>query len=74
MPKLTLTFNLPEEREEYENAYRGGDYKAVLYEIDQFLRGKIKYAPESVTEQELTFLQELRNKLHAEAGDHGVEI
>lgn len=33
MPKVTLEFNLPEEREEFEDAVKGAEYKWVLEEI-----------------------------------------
>lgn len=35
MPKATLKFNLPEEREEYETAYKGAEYRNALLEFSE---------------------------------------
>ena len=43
MPKATLTFNLPEEREEYETATQGAGWKFALDDIMTRLRTMIKY-------------------------------
>lgn len=33
--KITLTFNLPEEREEFQTAFNAAKYKTALWEISQ---------------------------------------
>lgn len=44
MPKATITYQLPEEQEEYTLAMKGGDYSAAVWELDQqFFRANIKY-------------------------------
>lgn len=43
MPKAVLRFSLPEEREEFEQAYKAGKYHSALYEYGEWLRKKIKY-------------------------------
>jgi len=45
MPKVTIEFDLPEERVEMKVALKGAEYLSALQEYDNFLRGKIKYAP-----------------------------
>jgi len=57
MPKGKLEFDLPEEGEEFSSAVHGGEYKAVLWELDQELRSKIKYA-------EMTEVQWVREFMH----------
>jgi hypothetical protein len=42
--KITLEFNLPEDREEYEQCYKGSDYINAIREIVEYLRNKIKYS------------------------------
>lgn len=37
MGKATLTFNMPEESEEFELAYHGYKYHAVLWDLEQQL-------------------------------------
>lgn len=41
--KSILEFNLPEEQEEFETANDGWKYKSVLFDLDNFLRNKLKY-------------------------------
>ena len=41
--KATLTFNLPEEESEHRCAINGNKYWCLLWEIDQFCRGQLKY-------------------------------
>ncbi len=44
MPIATLTFNLPDEREEYETTMKASSYAAAIWELDQtHLRSATKY-------------------------------
>lgn len=53
MPIATLKFDLPEEQPEFDCAVSGADYKAVLEELNQMLRNKVKYGEGlSVVERE----------------------
>lgn len=47
MPKAILKFKLPKETIEFNDASNGGTYKSILWELDQFLRQKIKYEEHS---------------------------
>lgn len=50
MPKATLTFNLPEEQEEYTTTMKAGNFSSALWEYDQqFLRANIKHGVQSDT-------------------------
>lgn len=59
--KGTLSFNLPEENEEFQVAQLGHKYKSALAFFDTWLRNEIKYGnrPDAKT------LQEIRDKLYA---------
>lgn len=57
----TLSFTLPEEQEEFENAAHGGRYKSALQEFDNYLRGEIKYTDHPQGEADL--LQKIRDNL-----------
>ena len=46
MPKVTLTYNLPEEQYEYGCSMHGSDWKDIVYEVSMFLRTKLKYGHE----------------------------
>lgn len=69
-----LKFNLPEEREEFEMANKGATYALVLHEIDNWLRSKVKYAPEGADEKEIEAYEKTRDHLRNLAADYNVEI
>ena len=57
--KAILEFNLPEDKEEYDTASKGMDWAVLAWDIDQFIRNKIKY------EQDRDgILQLVRNELN----------
>jgi len=41
--KATLEFNLPEDQEEFNDCNKTSDYKYILGEMDNYLRGECKY-------------------------------
>lgn len=43
MPVATLTFNIPEERQEFEMACKGSEWQGVVFDVDKYLRDKLKY-------------------------------
>jgi hypothetical protein len=67
--KVNVIFKLPEEQDEYQTAMDGGKYKAALQELDNFLRGKIKY-----TDEETIKLEDIRAKLHELVNEAGASI
>lgn len=65
--RVTLTFDLPEEKDELMTALHAGQYCSVLIDLDTELRAKLKYSsgPDD-REDARQFLQELRNNLSSE--------
>ncbi len=61
MPKVTLEFSLPEEREEFDFADKGWQAHNIVEEMDNYLRSKIKYNDLSDVEQAV--FQQVRAKL-----------
>ena len=57
--KAILEFNLPEDQPEFNNAIKGGDWKHVCWEMDQFLRRHIKY-DDDLKEDEVKMLENAR--------------
>jgi|694.fasta_scaffold00105_66 hypothetical protein len=47
MGKITLTFDSNEEAEEARTALDAGRWKTLAWDLDQYLRGKIKYCPDN---------------------------
>ena len=41
--KAILEYNLPEDKEEFDVASKGMDWALLAWDIDQFIRNKIKY-------------------------------
>ncbi len=65
MPKSILEFELPEERDEFRHALNAVAYIAALQEIDNYLRGRLKY--EELDQPVRDALQSVRDFLHNEA-------
>jgi len=62
--KATLEFNLPEEQSEFNFANKGADWWHVCWQMDQWLRGQIKYMPdEEYSEDKYDTYVKCREKL-----------
>lgn len=62
MPTVTLTFNLPDEQEEFSAATQGQAARLLLHEIDQHCRNKIKYT--ELSNETADALQQIRDMIH----------
>ncbi len=71
MPRVYLSFKLPEENEEFEIAFAGHNYKYVLEDLDNFLRNKLKYDGD-LHEKYIKVYQEVRDKLHEICKERGL--
>lgn len=72
MPKATLEFSLPEEKSEFDNARQGVDFKLALSDLDNWLRGKLKY--EEISATEAIIFQKVRDQLHECCKDNDVSL
>lgn len=72
MPKGILEFSLPEEEDEFKTAQDGGGYKCVLSDMDNYLRGRIKY--EELPKDVEHALRLARQRLQDLAADYDVSI
>jgi len=61
--KAILEFNLPEDQPEFNHAIKGGDWKHVCWEMDQYLRKELKYSDDKSFE-ELNLLQKVREEFN----------
>jgi molecular chaperone GrpE (heat shock protein) len=68
--KAILKFDLPEEQEEFNDAVNGNAFKAVIWELDQWMRSQLKHGdlPDDVHEK----VQEIRDQLHSILNDNNV--
>lgn len=71
--KATLSFYLPEEREEHAAAVRAMDYKIAIEQISAFVRLKLKYGTDLSADEEDAFI-EVREKILEVCSDLEVEI
>jgi hypothetical protein len=73
MAKATITYNLPDEQIEFNNAVHASDYKMVLWDLDQKLRSKVKY-DDSLDEKSADAYQDARDMLRGLISDYGVSL
>jgi hypothetical protein len=60
MPKVTLSFNLPEEREEYEMTLKASSYYCTLHDLYQLLRTERKHGEDKWASFETEFWRILK--------------
>lgn len=58
--KVTIEFNLPEQQEEYEDFMNGAKWKYIVRELDEHMRGKIKYHDGNMSLTQLDTVQDVR--------------
>jgi hypothetical protein len=64
---ITFNFNLPEEREDYDQVMRAGDMHVVLWGIAQEIRNKLKRC--ELSEAERKVWEEVREMFYAQVND-----
>jgi hypothetical protein len=70
--KAKLTFDLPEESHEWENALQGSKMRSTLWEHDQWLRSKIKY--EDLNDEQYQVYQGCRDHLRTLLIENNIDI
>lgn len=59
--KARLDFDLPEDKYEYSNAINGSKMRSILWDVDQWLRAKMKY--EELSDGQYDAFKETRDHL-----------
>jgi hypothetical protein len=72
--KAILEFTLPEDQPEFNNAIKGGDWKHVCWEMAQYLRAQIKYAPDEMSQEKYDALEEVREEFNRIMNENNVDI
>jgi hypothetical protein len=72
--KATLEFDLSEEAWAFSNACRGSDWRAIVEELDNMLRGKIKDGSGSKTASIKVVLQDIRDELYDIVNCRGLRL
>ena len=74
MAKGIIEFNLDEELNDFKLATNAKEIMSVLWEVDQELRTKIKYAPDSTSQETVDALSSIRNLLRESMNDKSVSF
>ena len=72
--KATLEFDLTEEREQFEDACNGWKWSHAMWQLDQYLRTKTKYASDSDSLEAINALYVAREELHRILREENLEI
>lgn len=73
--KLTFDFDADnDDRIHFESAINGHKWKSSMWELDQWLRSKIKYAPDQMSDEELNAYESTRSKLHEILGEETLNL
>lgn len=62
--KAILEFNLPEDQSEFEMVNNASKTYSVIWYMDQWLRGQIKHAPDTMSDDTYKTFEECREKLN----------
>lgn len=74
MAEIWVRLNLEQEedRDKLNFMVRGWMYRSVLWDMDQYLRARLKY--EELSEKEYEALQQARDKLWELINEEGIDI
>ena len=72
--KAILEFNLPDDQEEFDLATSGLKFWSVLWELDQDLRAKTKYAPDDLPQDKYDAYEEIRDKLRELMSENNISF
>ena len=74
--KGTLEFNLDDsaDMEAYLRAVKSTKLALVIWDMDQYLRGQIKYAPDSMPTEVFNKLQDVRRELSNIMSGHNIDL
>ena len=74
--KAILEFNLDEQDDvmAHLRAVKSLDMALTLWDIDGYLRGQIKHAPDSMSPEVYSTLQDVRDKLYEIMSKHSIDL
>ena len=72
--KATLEFNLPDDQQEYDLANNGLSFWNVLWELNQELRTKTKYASDDLPQDKYDAYQEIRDLIRELMTENNVSL
>ena len=70
-----LKFDLPDDKTEFESATKAMDWAILAWDIDQYIRNRLKYQSEKLdTSSAKEELELLRNELHDLMQENGLQF
>jgi len=72
--KAILEFNLPEDQPEFNTALQGSDWKHVCWQMDQYLRAQIKYAPDEMSQEKYDALEGVREEFNRIMNESNLDL
>ena len=70
--KAILEFNLPDDNYEFANANNGSKMRSVLWELDQWMRAKLKF--EELPDGQYDAIKQTRDQLRTLLNDENIDI
>ncbi len=74
MSKIVLEFDGIEEADEARTALDGIKWKIAMWDLDQWLRSQIKYAPDYMSDDTYKAFEECREKLREIVNDSNLSL
>ena len=71
--KAILEFNLPEDKVDFDLALQGSDWKHVCWQMDQYLRKRVKY-DDDLSEDAREILEYIRGEFNAFMVENNVDL
>ena len=72
--KAILEFNLPEDQTEYQMVNDASKMYSVIWDMKQWLRAQVKYAPDEISDDTYSTFEECREKLNELLVDNQVNL
>jgi hypothetical protein len=72
--KAIIEYSLPEDQIEFDMATNGHKMHSVLWDLDQWLRSKTKYAPDGTSEGELKAYYACRDQLRELINENNINL
>jgi len=69
-----LKFNLPEDQTEYQMANDASKMFSVLWDMKQWLRTQVKYAPDGMSQEAYDTFEKCREKLNDLLIDNNLDL
>lgn len=72
--KAKIEFDFPDEQEQFEDCINGWKWQHVVWQMDQYLRTKTKYANDSDDPEVINALFVAREELHRIINENEVKL